>query len=273
MALLILWELTWRTFIWLYAVDERWPMRRLIDVAFIVFAILGLSPNVHAVPTFTWEGPWTVTLLSNCLIERPGCQPVFGVRAFGASAMRDGQILDTSADIAVAKSERGSAFLSDAGSTGVNFSRQFLISGAPQGWTVSINGELNGLLDAFPGSAGASVSAMASITPSIGINFSETIQGRTLPAPFSLVVNQSKGRAGVLSDGLYTVSGSLITGAGGGPSNAFSNFFFASTPAIPVAGFQVSVIATPVPEPSTILLLATGLAGALWAYRKRALHV
>jgi hypothetical protein len=142
-------------------------MARFVSGAFIALVVLGFSPDVHAVPSFTWTEPWNVTLLSNCLPFNPtlcGSHP----RAFGASATQDGQILNTTADIAVAKSSWAAGNSPGTGSTGVMFSRQFVLSGAPEGWTVSLDGILNGALTAF-GSNTARVTAEASITPALGI--------------------------------------------------------------------------------------------------------
>jgi hypothetical protein len=225
-------------------------MRRFTQVALIVFAILGFSPNVHAVPTFTWEGPWSVTLF-----PFPDCFKCD--RGFG----------DRTADTAVAKSQSSSG-VSGSSQAGVNFSREFLLSDAPQGWTASVNGTLIGSLNAFPGLSGATVSAMASITPSISINFSEEIFGGDLRFPVQRPVIESESQPGMLSDGLYTVSGSLVTAAGGmAPSGAASDFLSNTS-----WGFQVSVTATPVPELSAILLLGTGLVGFVWAYRRQDRH-
>ena len=243
-------------------------MRRFAAATFIVFAILGLSPNVHAVPTFTWEGqPWNVTLLPNSFDE--------GERAFGASATQDGQILDTIADTAVAKSEVGGGGSTNCCSTGVNFSRQFVLSDAPLGWTVSIHGALNGEVSAL-GSVGVGGNATASITPSIGIGLNAGLGPQIGgPPPTILAVNQSKEQTGVLSDGLYTVSGQLVTSAGRipGTSGGFADAnFFAPSGHPGTFGFEVSVTATPLPEPSAILLFATGLAGFVWAYRRQDRH-
>ena len=50
-----------------------------------------------------------------------------------------------------------------------------------------------------------------------------------------------------------------------------SNFFGSSlpTPPQPPFGFQVSVSVSPVAEPSSMVLLATGLIAAAWAYRHK----
>lgn len=241
-------------------------MTRFMRAAFIVLAVLGFSPDVQAVPSFTWTEPWNVTLLSNCLPFNPttcGSHP----RAFGASATQDGQILNTTADTAVAKSSWAAGNFSGSGSTGVTFSRQFLLSGAPEGWTVSLSGILNGGITTF-GSNSAGVVAGASIAPSLGITFDVQRPSFAEP-PVFVLVNQSQLQTAVLPDGAYTVAGSLITRSGGG-SGQSASFFFDSLAGRPGDGFRVSVTATPVPEPSSQLLLATGLMGAAWAYRKRA---
>ena len=112
-------------------------MRWLTQVALIVFVILCVSPNVHAVPTFTWTEPWSVTLFPN---SPPFCQSCG--RAFGASATQDGQILNTTLDAAVAKSFVSSGGPDDesGGSTGLSFSRHLMLTGSPSGWAVSLNG-------------------------------------------------------------------------------------------------------------------------------------
>lgn len=68
----------------------------------IIVMIAILTSNAHAVPSFTWEGPWNVTLQSNCVShtdpQHPDvCTATVGARAFDASATQDRQILDTSA--------------------------------------------------------------------------------------------------------------------------------------------------------------------------------
>ncbi len=65
-------------------------MTQFISAAVIVLVVLGFSPDVQAVPSFSWIEPWNVTLLSNT--NRFGTP--LGERAFGASATHDGQILD-----------------------------------------------------------------------------------------------------------------------------------------------------------------------------------
>lgn len=179
-----------------------------------------------------------------------------GHQAFGSSAT-NGQILDTTAETAVAKSQWSAATGFEGGSTGVTFSRQFLLSGAPEGWTVSLNGILNGSLFAS-GINSADLTAAASIAPSLGITFHEERPTSTGP-PFFIPVNQSRLQTAVLPNGSYIVTGSLVTGAGGGNSVSASG-----------AEFSVTVTATPLAEPSALLLLATGLAGAVWRYRRRA---
>jgi hypothetical protein len=235
-----------------------------------MLTMLGLSPDVQAVPSFTWEGPWNVTLLPNCFGFNPNFCTPFGTRAFGAAATsrsQDGQILDTTADTAVARSEWAAVLGPDSGSTGLNFSRQFLLSDAPEGWSVSLNAILNGSVFAG-GSNSAFVTAAASITPSLSLTFQDSSPSFATAPPFGHAVNQSQVQTTILSDGMYTVTGSLVTTAAGG-SGISSSDFFGFISSNPAAGFQVSVTATALPEPSSILLLATGLAGAAWHCRKR----
>jgi hypothetical protein len=247
---------------------RRYILRKFSEVAFILLMVLGLSPSVHAVPSFTWTEPWNVTLLSNCIPSTIPFNPICGSepRAFGASATQDGQILDTTADIAVAKSKWWAGHSGGSGGTGLTFSRRFLLSGAAEGWTVSLSGSLNGGITAF-GTNSASVRAGASITSSLGINFNAERTPLQEP-PVFIVLNQSQLKTAELSDGLYTVAGSLITGSGGG-SHLSSSTFFDSLAGTPDGGFRVSVTATPVPEPSTLLLLATGLTGTAWIIKRR----
>jgi hypothetical protein len=190
--------------------------------------------------------------------------------AFGSSATQSGQILDTTSDTAVAKA----ATETRTGDAGVRFSRQFELSGSPQGWNVSLSGQLNGSLGALGTSTGAhaSVLAQATISPSLGIDLSRQV-GFTPPfqdVPYT-VLSLSQTHTALLSDGVYTVTGLLRTQNGSQGGVAGSDFFglFLPTPPQPPFGFQVSVSASAVPEPSSVLLLATGLVGAAWAYRKR----
>ena len=236
---------------------------RLAVGTFMLFVLVTMPHDADAVPSFTWEGPWNVTLLPTFNHDPTGISSR-DARAFGASATMDGQIFDTTADIATARSTAGSN-----GNTGVMFSRQISLSGSPQGWNVSLGGLLNGFLGAG-GLATATVMATAGISPFLGVEFNRHVDfsGSNFQS-FSLL-NLAETHTAFVSDGLYVVSGSLVTittpasPSGGGTSD----FFFSHPQQAPVPGFQVSVSVSPIPEPSTLLLLATGLAGLKCGYRK-----
>ena len=242
-------------------------MGRFKTAGFIILAVLGFSANVHAVPALTWLDSWNVTLLPNCSIAGScGGNP----RAFGTSALFDGQILDTTSDIAVAKSAWASGAGSfSSGSTGLTFLRHFALSGSPQGWNVSLNGLLVGSIGAGGQFASAFVTAGAAISP--GPTSLQWREERFNSLPGFTSVNQAKGQTSILSDGLYTITGSLSTAAGfsGCPCIAFSDFFGAFPPGPSPFGFEIRVSASAVPEPSSLLLLTTGLTAAAWVYRKR----
>ncbi len=139
---------------------------RLVTLTFIALVIL--VPPAEAVPSFTWTEPWEVTLLPKiCGGPSALCESFVG-RAFGASATVDGQIRDTTVDVAVAKSQWGAGNSASIGSTSVQFSRTFLLSDSSQGWNVNLSGLLNGMLTAagnsWFGAPRASVQADATIS-------------------------------------------------------------------------------------------------------------
>ena len=180
--------------------------------------------------------------------------------------MFDGQILDTMSDTAVAKSAWSSgAGTFSSGSTGLTFSRHFLLSGSLHGWNVSLEGLLVGSVGAGGQFANASVTASAAISP--GASPLQWREERVNSLPGTLSVNQAQNQTSQFTDGLYTVTGLLSTLAGfsGCACIAFSTFFAGL--GNPVGSFQVNVVASPVPEPSSLFLLATGLFGAAWARR------
>jgi hypothetical protein len=190
---------------------------RLFVGTFIVFTIFALSPDVQAVPTFTWIEPWNVTLLP---VTTQNGTPL-GRQAFGSAATQSGQILDTTSDTAVAKA----ATQTRTGDAGVAFSREFELSGSPQGWNVSLTGVLNGSLLALGTSIGAhaSVLATAEISPFLGLDLSREVELRTGDALSELSLSQI--HTAFLSDGLYTVTGSLRTVSGALGGVALSDFF------------------------------------------------
>jgi hypothetical protein len=235
----------------------------LFAMCFALLFCMGLA-QAHATSSFIWTEPWQVTLLpKTCGGPQPFCDNLVG-RAFGSSATVDGQIRDVSADVAVAKSQWGAGTGQTSGGTGLTFSRTFQLSNAPQGWTVGLSGALNGSLEAsnqLPGlpQVLSSVEAEAAISTSpLHLTWSETDVGASTGPPTvnPIAISQLQGQTALFSDGTYTLTGRLFTTAGGVQAIALSDFF--------TTGLQVSVTATAVPEPSTYLLLGSGIAWFAW---------
>ena len=90
---------------------------RLLVGTFIMLLVVALSREVQAVPDFGWGLPWSVTLQDHRAC--PICSPLFERRAFGASATQDGQILDTTADTAMAKAAAMPVGIPAAGEAGL----------------------------------------------------------------------------------------------------------------------------------------------------------
>jgi hypothetical protein len=226
-------------------------LKKLLGHTIIVLC-LGIT-QAEATSSFTWTEPWEVTLLPK----------VCGGPA-GSSATNDGQILDITAEGAVAKSQWGASSGQSSGRTGLQFSRTFLLTDSPQGWNVELAGVLSGVLSAAGtsnlGTPTVTVQAHITIvTTPLHLVWAESVSG---PLAFQPVVNtnnlsQMQSAIGFLSDGTYTVTGSLATAAVAlGGQLAFSDFF--------ASGLQVSVTSSPIPEPSTLLLCTSGLAGLAW---------
>ena len=167
----------------------------------IMLAVLGLTHEVEAVPSFTG-------MSLSCPIVPIGGNCGGNPRACGATAMFDGQILDTMSDTAVAKSAWSSgAGTFSSGSTGLTFSRHFLLSGSLHGWNVSLEGLLVGSVGAGGQFANASVTASAAISP--GASPLQWREERVNSLPGSFSVNQAQNQTSQFADGLYTVTGSL----------------------------------------------------------------
>ena len=227
-------------------------MRGLIAVAFIVLVLLGLSPNVHAVPTFTWERPWAVTLNPMCANSQDfACLRSGGEKWFGKTSVPgvglDGVIVNTNADQAIAGT---SAFSSVSGfgvHASVTFSRPFTLSDGGI-WDISLFGHVDGHAD-FPPYTLTASAAIGSLTVTLDSTKDVLCCGGSL--------FQGVRAEGQLPDGSYLVTGQLSGIGGGGPFDRPAGFDVTWT---------VGLSATPVPEPATLTLLALGLL-MLWRTR------
>lgn len=238
---------------------------------FVMVCLVIAFPTSSFASTFTWlDDFWNVALLpivTSGMGPAPGQQAGQAARAFGASATGNGQVLNADADVALARSESVVLAPNAEATTSVQFERSFELDGSPGGWVVSLLGLLSGslVLNDPTGIAEAAVLPKAALFDeddalivSIGESQSRDEDGGIgFSIPYSDKV--------LLADGIYTIEGSLktiaVTLPGNGPAQAKSLFFD--------GGWAVGVQANPVPEPSTLLLFATGLAGIAGIRRAR----
>jgi hypothetical protein len=225
-----------------------------------IFLVALVTPcSVLAVPSFTWEGPWTVTFTPRCLPPTIGGaeQCTLQERAFGISA-RNGEA-DVLSDQAFAQAAgvRGNPNASNVAS--VEFLRQYSLSGSPQGWILTIDGVLRGRLVAGPNTT-ASVSALVPGALQFHdglIARPDSSESRMYNEPFHVTRFERDGRGGLF--------GQLITSEGGVTMAATARALFGQNlqGGEPGFGLQVTLKATPVPDVSSFLTFIAGLAALL----------
>lgn len=234
----------------------------------VIFSLALALPTPGAATPIDWQGPWNVQLDQN-QINGAGAKQ----RAFGVSATLDGQTVDLEADIALARAEAVVLAVDSSAVARVEFERSFRLFGSPHGWLVGLQGVLTGSLFIVtdPGMEGeATIFGRATIFDnngnlvgfdkngnfvglSIDVAKTREVEGLT---PFVLDLSED---AAFLDDGNYLIKGFLqasATGAlpprGQSPPVIAQSLFFNG-------GWEVSISATPVPEPSTPLLIGAAL--------------
>ena len=237
----------------------------------MIFSLVLAFPTSGAATPIDWQGQWNVQLDQN---------QVMGVgtkqRAFGVSATLDGQSVDLMADIALARAEAVVLAADSFAAASVDFERFFRLSGSPNGWLVGLQGVLTGSLFIVtdPGMLGeANIIGKADIFDNNGnpaglsVGITKTRQALGLTA-FTLDLSRD---SAVLDDGNYSIKGRLKAAAvsdlpprGQSPPVIAQSLFFNG-------GWEVSISATPVPEPSTPLLIGAALAVMAATRRKNAL--
>jgi hypothetical protein len=234
----------------------------------VLLATMAGATSSSAVPTFTWDGPWNVTL-DPVVIEVAGS----GRRAFGAGTTTDGQILGVNDDAAVAKVFARADPGDEAGtfaSSRVSFSRQFTLSGSQQGWAVSLTGDWSGVLSGdgnFRTTAQGNIASNVTIPGGGFINVgpqASAASGGPFVFPYASVVTDTQG----LFDGTYTVEGFIEASAQTYASVAGTFGAFAQSDYFDAGALAVSLRVMPGPEQATAWLMLAGL-GCLVAWGRR----
>jgi hypothetical protein len=232
----------------------------------LVAAFLLIPSLALAVPTAKWLNPWVVNPLAITLSQGLGADASAN-RFFGPLGAAGETLSGTSAAAFSRALADSGTFGSASASTGVLFSRTFQLSGSPDGWQVTLSGRLVGeLVAAFDTNPSANVRASATITggPTLNWGTITVMPNRVREVDIPMAQMTMK------SDGTYTVQGELTTftsiQASGlfGTNGRTSAEFTASG-----RGLFVGVDASPIPEPATIVLLGSGLAGLVAARARR----
>jgi hypothetical protein len=226
--------------------------------------------NTLASPTAEWTSPWS-------FVASPvtGSGDASNAANFGNTGF-SGQALPGTKAFAGSKSSVNAAFLTPSfASIQVEFNRSFELEGSPSGWSVSLDGTLDGTLSATTRSLNpeARVNALAAISGA-SIAFDQSVNASTTD-PEIIHFSMGKSDESVLQDGDYQVLGSLLTHA----SVDGSSFSIGSAVADFFSSFSVDVNATPEtppPVPETINLVGAfavvGFGGYIWFRRSRALR-
>jgi hypothetical protein len=236
-------------------------MRRiLLSIAALATFTLVVSapPALHAIPIAIWTQPWQVTLGG-----RIAAGDAVLMRGFGAVGTAGEPLPGTSA-VASSLSNVFAAPSADSfANTGVGFSRTFTLSGSPDGWLVTLDSSLNGLMIA----GGPDDSPIARVIAFAAISGEgSTFEGYSKKVT-AIINNQNivpvslaKTHSVILPDGTYMVVGQLLTeatvdgytvlsgDAAGRASSNFSDSFDVSADATPFAG-TIAMI----PEPSYLV--------------------
>jgi hypothetical protein len=216
---------------------------------------------------------------------------------FGASSTANGDVKDlggaperlpgTPAVAGSSASVTTSIFNDSQAITGVNFDRKFSLSGSPTGWNVQLRGALVGNLIANKATlhSKATVDALFRLDTgdprtNIPLVWSFSIDG--VAGNTSLPITIPMNKMTMLPDGVYPVTGFLLTTAfidrsfsTGAASSEFAAVGVVGGPGIELLAdgdefsFTVSAAATPVPEPGSLVLIASAYAvGIGWQLRR-----
>jgi hypothetical protein len=235
---------------------------RLIPItALVAVMIFSLGSLASAGSSFSWTSPWVVNIDPHCTGNLfPFPDQCLGSRGFGDAAPPE-SIRGTEDEHAVAWMQSGGRVRGTLLVGTINFSREFTLRGASN---VALDGLLSGETRLFnPQSARSMVTVTADIvsignaTPLLSVNYGDIVQNTSGHRIDSIdkgyQVSLTSGA--VLSDGQYRITGQL-TG------------FHITTWGLGEIGFAdyrwtVGAVATPLPEPSTWLLLLCGVIGLL----------
>lgn len=128
--------------------------RRIVWMLGVLAAVTGTGRA-----GFMWTSDWTVPKLTATIDGVGGASS-----AFGASATMNGEIKDVKANLAVGKAAASALtdpMVASSGEAAVEFQRTFELSGSPEGWKISLFGNLLGDLDVV--SPGPNIKAKARV--------------------------------------------------------------------------------------------------------------